>query len=608
MKIGDLIEGKYELVRTIGRGAMGSVWEAKHKRLGRRVALKFLHKEMSNDQEAVDRFIREAQAASSLGHDYIADVTDVGHTGAGGTHFLVMELLEGLTLAQLLRRDGNLEPMRAARLVRQLCKALHAAHQRGIVHRDVKPDNIFVIVRDDGTEQIKVLDFGIAKFRAALAGEKSATLTATGVTLGTPYYMAPEQARAAKNLDGRTDVYSAGVVLYELLTGKPPFSGGSFSAVVIEAATNPPPSLSTQRPDLPAGYEDVVLKAMARKRRDRFGSADDMANALAPFAGLTAAATTAPVVIGTEPTMPPTPAAPPTAAIKALTGDLHLDDEARPSALEGTEARQSQATVPPDTAVVSKSEVAAAAAAVAAASSASPPDPSSDVGVEGSVQMTSEPQDSGRSVSRIWVIFGMGSMAALIVVLLGALVCGGVMYHRGVQAGAAARDQQKTTEGNLAPPPPPLNPASPATGPAIGIGAGNSNTGVGDTLTKIPEGQVTPPGNAGPPLIPPMVPSKADPGNGEEGTISAVKAVALARRAHNQRRYDRCIEVLDKARHQSPAVSMWRAKCLKGQGNRTEACITALSCRQHHPCFKLIEQYKCLQLAGDRAKELRGKR
>jgi serine/threonine-protein kinase len=284
MKAGDIVGGKYELTRLIAQGAMGEVYEAQHIELRRTVAVKALRPELCRDEESTKRFVREARAAATIGSEHIAAVTDVGQ-GQDGAPYLVMEYVEGETLARVLRAEGRLDAGRAARVGVQLCWALAAAHDKGIVHRDMKPDNVFLVPRPDGTELVKIVDFGIAKVLDSVTLDAS-HLTAAGTTLGTPYYMAPEQARAEHDLDGRVDIYSVGVVLYEMLTGKQPFAGGSFTAIVVAASTTDPVPPSTLCPDLPPGIEAVVLKAMARERNRRFATARELADALEPFVAL----------------------------------------------------------------------------------------------------------------------------------------------------------------------------------------------------------------------------------------------------------------------------------------------------------------------------------
>jgi serine/threonine protein kinase len=278
MRAGEIIEGKYELVRMIGEGGMGEVWEARHRVLGRRVALKFLHPELTADRESNARFLREAQAAAGLGSDHIVNVTDIGES-ADGVPYLVMEFLDGVDLRNLIFREKQLETGRAVRLTRQICVALAAAHQKNIIHRDLKPENLVVLQLPSGEvrERIKVLDFGIAKFH-------DLRLTATGIVMGTPSYMAPEQAMAVENLDHRVDLYATGSILYEMLTGRPPFQGLHHSEILMQLVTTEPRPPRDFCPDLSEELEAVVLRAMAKDPARRYGTMEELAEALRPFA------------------------------------------------------------------------------------------------------------------------------------------------------------------------------------------------------------------------------------------------------------------------------------------------------------------------------------
>jgi len=281
VQVSDVIDGKYELVRILGEGGMGAVWEGRHTRIGRRCALKFLHAELNQNSDIVARFIREAQAAAAIGSEHIVDVTDVGEI-ADGSPYLVMEYLEGSDFAGVLKAEGRLEPTRAARLVIQAARAVAAAHEQGIIHRDLKPENLYLTRREDGSEWVKVLDFGIAKFRDSLA-KHAPNLTATGTVLGTPYYMAPEQARGAKDLSEQADIYSMGVILYELLCGEPPFTASSYNELIVLIATTDPRPARMLRPDLSEGLEHVIMAAMARDRQNRYRSMRQLIDALTPF-------------------------------------------------------------------------------------------------------------------------------------------------------------------------------------------------------------------------------------------------------------------------------------------------------------------------------------
>jgi serine/threonine-protein kinase len=280
-RVGRTAGGKYKLVRLLGSGGMGEVYEAQHSVIGRRFAIKFLHPHLATNSEVVARFQREAQAAGSLENENIAAVVDAG-TADDGAPFLVMEYLDGEDLAHLLVRGGPLPVPRAAYIIIQACRGLAAAHGRGIVHRDLKPENLFICKRNDASDLIKVLDFGIAKLHAGSAGTG---LTQTGTTMGTPFYMSLEQARGAKEVDQRTDIYALGVILYEILSGAKPHPGDSYNEILYHVLTQEPAPLDSIRSELPAGLSAVVHKAMAREAGDRFDSAADLAAALVPFAG-----------------------------------------------------------------------------------------------------------------------------------------------------------------------------------------------------------------------------------------------------------------------------------------------------------------------------------
>jgi hypothetical protein len=246
------------------------------------VAVKLVHRNLTQDTEVVARFHREAHAAAAIGSDHIVDILDVGLT-AEGTPYQVMEYLEGNDLRALLGREGALEPARAIEYILQTCHALSAAHARGIVHRDIKPANLFLTRWDDGTEWIKVLDFGIAKFRDSMASENP-DLTLTGRTVGTPYYMSPEQAQGERDVDERTDIYATAVALYELLTGQKPFQATAVNRLIVLISTTAPPPLRHHRPELTPQLEEVVLHAMARDRADRYQTIGEFAEALAAAA------------------------------------------------------------------------------------------------------------------------------------------------------------------------------------------------------------------------------------------------------------------------------------------------------------------------------------
>jgi serine/threonine protein kinase len=280
-RIGTLLDGKYTIKRELGAGGMGKVYEAQHAHIGRRVAIKFLLPEYAAHPEIVRRFENEARAAGSLEHENIAAVLDFGQTDEGA-RYLVMEFLAGQDCEKVLSKEGPLPVTRAVNIVLQVCRGLSVAHQADIVHRDLKPANLFLIKRPDRSELVKILDFGIAKLRKA----NDQPGTVTGLTLGTPYYMSPEQARGDKNVDLRTDVYALGVILYELLSATRPYEGNSFLEIINSILHEQPPPLQSKRQGLPDGLVDVVRKAMHRDLSQRVQTVADLGEALIPFAGM----------------------------------------------------------------------------------------------------------------------------------------------------------------------------------------------------------------------------------------------------------------------------------------------------------------------------------
>ena len=279
-KPGDVIAEKYVVESVLGEGGMGAVFAATHKITGKRVALKWMHKELARDQEASQRFVREAQAAGRIDHPNVVDVWDVGQHGE--TVFLVMEYLYGEPLTALLAR-GRLDPATTIHHIIPALRGVAAAHKESVVHRDIKPDNIFLCRSPEGRpREAKVLDFGISKV-SSNDTNLSPRLTRTGAVMGTPYYMSPEQVRGAKEVGPRVDVYAFGVILYEALAGQVPFNAETFSALVLEIATGTPESLRKIRPDIPPELEAVVMKAIAREPEDRYPDIESLARALEPF-------------------------------------------------------------------------------------------------------------------------------------------------------------------------------------------------------------------------------------------------------------------------------------------------------------------------------------
>jgi eukaryotic-like serine/threonine-protein kinase len=273
---GTVLDGKYRIEKQVGAGGMGAVYMATHIAIGRRVAIKTLHVEFSGDAQVVARFHREAQLAGSIGHDNICEVTDIGRLESGAP-YLVMPLLQGRPLADILEGSEALSLDRVADIGCQTLSALEAAHAAGIVHRDLKPDNIFVTKMGDRQDFVKLLDFGISK---VLEQDEVTALTMTGTVLGTPFYMAPEQAKGAKNLDHRVDIYAMGVILYEALTGRRPFEGDTYNEIMFKIIAEPFAAPTALNPSVPLPVEQVIFKAMSREAADRFATAAEMRRAL----------------------------------------------------------------------------------------------------------------------------------------------------------------------------------------------------------------------------------------------------------------------------------------------------------------------------------------
>jgi serine/threonine protein kinase len=279
--LGSTIAGKYQIDAKLGAGGMGAVYRATRLMIGDEVAIKILHSEQS-DLKAAERFRREAQAAARLKHPNAVSIYDFGIT-SDGLQYLVMELLEGLSLRQIIKQEGSLSPFVAAEIANQVCAALDEAHQRHIVHRDIKPDNIIIKSTTAGL-RVKVLDFGIAKLRDDVASH----LTQTGSVMGTPHYMSPEQC-LGEELDSRADIYSMGIVLYEMLCGRVPFNSPVSTAVVVQHVNQPPQSLRTINTGISPQVEAAVFHALEKRRDARPPTASALAREFTAAVHLTSA-------------------------------------------------------------------------------------------------------------------------------------------------------------------------------------------------------------------------------------------------------------------------------------------------------------------------------
>jgi serine/threonine-protein kinase len=296
--VGQVLAGSYEVTRVLGEGGMGRVYEARHTRLtGKRFAVKLLHADLARQPEVVTRFQREAEAASGIAHINVVGVHDVNST-PDGQPYIVAELLQGEELGEYIERLGKVPSGDAVRIARQVCRALGAAHAQGIVHRDVKPENVF-LTGDVGRIEVgsvKVIDFGISKV-ATSGGE---ALTKTGMVMGTPDYMAPEQARGDK-VDARADIYAVGAILYRALTGKKPFEGLDPMATLTAVLTQEPERPTVIEPSIPLSLELIVQRAMAKSPKDRYQTMEELEGDLAAFD---------PDILGRSSTAPPPDATP----------------------------------------------------------------------------------------------------------------------------------------------------------------------------------------------------------------------------------------------------------------------------------------------------------
>jgi serine/threonine-protein kinase len=274
--IGEVLAGSFCITGFLGAGGMGRVYEADHVRLPRRFAVKVMHESLALNSEAISRFEREAQAVARIENDHVVDVVDVIRA-RDGRPCIVTELLHGEELGDLIDRTGKLPLENAITICRQVCRGLAAAHAAGVVHRDLKPSNLFLAKRPDGAIHVKILDFGVAKMT------DGSDLTRTGMVVGTPAYMAPEQARGSANVDERADVYAVGAVLYRLVTGFPPFTDDDPALTLTRLLTEDPPRPRDLVRTIPEGLELLIQRAMSRSPVDRPTSVTELDRQLAAF-------------------------------------------------------------------------------------------------------------------------------------------------------------------------------------------------------------------------------------------------------------------------------------------------------------------------------------
>jgi serine/threonine-protein kinase len=289
LRPGRTIAGKYVIEEILGEGGMGIVLAARHVQLEERVAIKVMRPQVSQDRTAAERFLREARAAAKVRNEHVGRVYDVGDED--GLPFIVMEYLEGRSLGKIIETNGQTSAATAAAYMLQVCDGIAEAHRKGIVHRDLKPDNIFVTTRADGKPIIKVLDFGISKSTpvqaattASTTPQKADRMTHTTAVIGSPLYMSPEQLATPREVDVRTDIWSIGVVLYELLAGVPPFVGETLLELLIQIREKQPRSLRDICPDVPAELVAIVERCLQKQREYRWSTTAELAEALAPFA------------------------------------------------------------------------------------------------------------------------------------------------------------------------------------------------------------------------------------------------------------------------------------------------------------------------------------
>src|SRR5262245_33468489 len=338
VKAGDTLEGRYKILKIVGEGGMGTVYQAEHMLIKRKVAIKILRPELAEDSAVVERFMNEARAAGAIGHPHIVESTDMGFT-RDEVPFIVFEYLEGTLLTDEIYRVRGMPPRRALRIATQIASALHAAHTAGIVHRDLKSDNVFLTDKEDASDHVKVLDFGISRFLEAEANSSGDDSQSRHLVMGTPEFMAPEQILTPEKVDGRADIYALGVVLYEMLTARRPFDFDDqkltaerrlteTDKLLHKIVTEPVPLIN--RFDLPPGLEELIKeKLLAKDPEHRFQSMKDVQAAFEAFFSVSRRdsepiAFVAPPLETVAPPATPTPAPAPTPTARKSSGLMWL--------------------------------------------------------------------------------------------------------------------------------------------------------------------------------------------------------------------------------------------------------------------------------------------
>jgi eukaryotic-like serine/threonine-protein kinase len=274
--IGKVLDSKYKIEHLIGEGGMGNVYQAKHLHIGFPIAVKILHPKLVEDATAVERFRREARSASAVNHPNAVQIMDFGIT-SDNIYYLVMELVNGVSLQKVLEKETILTPTRAVKIMKEVCLAVDVAHKKSIVHRDLKPDNILILHAGTASESVKVIDFSIAKIRQT---NDDPNITSANIAVGTPQYLSPEQAQGLPTLDHRADIYSLGAILYQMLTGTVPFKGKTIAMTLMLHIQAKPKAPREINPTIPIALEEVILKALAKAPSQRQQSTTILAEEL----------------------------------------------------------------------------------------------------------------------------------------------------------------------------------------------------------------------------------------------------------------------------------------------------------------------------------------